>query len=188
LVELDGSVARKGFSGLVLFDDDEQGFRAFVASVEPRLRRALMAQYGPDRGREAAAEAFAFAWEHWSMVRQLTNPPGYLYRVGQSRTQDRKHRAVFDRPVDEESWVEPGLAPALAALSDQQRIAIFLVYGYDTAVSEVAQLLGLRKVTVHTHLRRGLASLRKSLKVETPGATTILRATVDRSAKGSDDA
>ena len=188
MVELDGSVTGKGFSGLVLFDDDEQGFRAFVASVEPPLRRALMAQHGPDRGREAAAEALAFAWEHWSMVRQLNNPSGYLYRVGQSRTQDRKHRPVFDRPVDEDSWVEPGLASALAALSDRQRIAIFLVYGYDAAVSEVADLLGLRKVTVHTHLRRGLASLRKSLKVETPGATTILSATVDRSAKGSDDA
>jgi DNA-directed RNA polymerase specialized sigma24 family protein len=173
---------------LILFDDDEQGFRAFVASVEPPLRRALMAQHGPDRGREAAAEALAFAWEHWSMVRLLANPPGYLYRVGQSRTQGRKHRPVFDRPVDESPWVEPGLVAAMASLSGQQRIAVFLVYGYDTAVAEVAELLGLRKATVHTHLRRGLASLRKSLSVEETGAMVMLRdQVVGRTARGPND-
>ncbi len=179
----------EGFSGLVLFDDDEQGFRAFVASVEPQLRRALMAQLGPERGRDAAAEALAFAWEHWSKVRQMTNPPGYLYRVGQSRTHSRKRRPAFDRPVDEDSWVEPGLAPALSALSHQQRITVFLVHGYDTPISEVAALLGLRKTTVNTHLRRGLASLRKSLKVETTEATILVHdEPLDRSEKRGDDA
>ena len=117
------------------FDNDEQGFRAFVAAVEPSLRRALMAQYGTDRGREAAMDALSFAWEHWSMVRQLRNPPGYLYRVAQSTTKSRKQRPVFDRPVEAEPWIEPGLPEAMAALSDQQRIAVFLVYVHDTEVS-----------------------------------------------------
>lgn len=32
------------------------GFAAWYREVEPRLRLALMAAYGPERGREAAAE------------------------------------------------------------------------------------------------------------------------------------
>jgi len=41
-------------------------FELFALDVEPRLRRALVAAYGSDRGREAAAEALAYAWEHWT--------------------------------------------------------------------------------------------------------------------------
>jgi DNA-directed RNA polymerase specialized sigma24 family protein len=44
------------------------GFPAFFAETEPRLRRALVAAYGPQRGREAAAEALAYAWQHWDRV------------------------------------------------------------------------------------------------------------------------
>ena len=44
-----------------------RGFGLSYASVEPRLRHALMAQYGPDRGHEAAAEALAFAWVSMAM-------------------------------------------------------------------------------------------------------------------------
>ncbi len=40
-------------------------FEAFVRDAEPRLRRALVAAYGPEQGRDAAAEALAYAWEHW---------------------------------------------------------------------------------------------------------------------------
>ena len=40
----------------------ERAFTAFVTQIEPRLRIALMAAYGTDRGRDAAAEALAYAW------------------------------------------------------------------------------------------------------------------------------
>ncbi len=33
------------------WSEGEDGFRAFVALTESRLRRGLMAAYGPDRGR-----------------------------------------------------------------------------------------------------------------------------------------
>jgi DNA-directed RNA polymerase specialized sigma24 family protein len=60
-------------------------FEAFVRNTEPRLRRALVAAYGPEQGRDAAAEALAYAWEHWDRLRQMANAPGYLFRVGQTR-------------------------------------------------------------------------------------------------------
>jgi hypothetical protein len=44
---------------------DGRSFEAFVADAEPRLRHALVAAYGFEEGRDAAAEALAYAWEHW---------------------------------------------------------------------------------------------------------------------------
>ena len=125
-----------------------------------------MAAYGSDRGREATAEALAVAWERWNEVRQMANPVGYLFRAGQSRTRSRKQRNLFARPEDAEAWVEPGLPKALGALPKRQRVVVYLVHAYGFSVHEVAGLLDVREVTVRTHLRRGLLSLRRSLKIE----------------------
>lgn len=77
--------------------EDDGEFRAFVLATEPRLRRALTAAYGTERGREATAEALALAWEKWPKVRAMKNPAGYLYRAGQSRTRTRRVRVLFER-------------------------------------------------------------------------------------------
>ncbi len=143
---------------------DEVEFGAFFAVGEPRLRRALVAAYGPDRGREAAAEALAFAWEHWGELRTMKNPIGYLYRVGQSRTRSRKTRAVFGRPESGEAWVEPGLGAALGRLSERQRVAVVLVHGFGWSLREVADLTGTARTTVQNHVERGLARLRAALE------------------------
>lgn len=138
-------------------------FSTFVAAVEPALRRALVARYGTERGREAAAEALAYAWEHWNEVSAMTNPSGYLYRVGQSRTRPRRQRVVFDRLPVEDVLIEPGLPSALAALSPRQRVAVVLVHGFGLTLREVADLTGLRVTTVQTHAERGLRRLRSAI-------------------------
>jgi hypothetical protein len=100
-------VSRPGASG----DEDDgrrnEEFTAFVAEHEPRLRRAFVAVYGGYRGREATAEALAYAWEHWNRLSGMENVPGYLYRVGQSRTKDRRAALAF-APVDKG---DPVLSP-----------------------------------------------------------------------------
>ncbi|MCP4959140.1 MAG: hypothetical protein GY925_07705 [Actinomycetia bacterium] len=58
--------------------------------AEPRLRRAFLGTVGVDRMPDAVSEALAFAWEHWDRVAVMGNPVGYLFRVGQSRTRNRK--------------------------------------------------------------------------------------------------
>ena len=149
-------------------DDAEERFRAFVAYAEPRLRRALVAAYGAERGREAVAEALAFAWEEWSRVAAMTNPTGYLFRVGQSRTRARKRPVVFpDATMTEAPWVEPGLVDAMRAMTERQRIAVVLVHGYQWSVREVAELTGLTRSTVQKHLDRGIGKLRAALGVDT---------------------
>jgi DNA-directed RNA polymerase specialized sigma24 family protein len=152
--------------GSVAVGVEQSEFQEFFVAHEPRLRRALVAAYGVDRGREAAAEALAYAWENWSRVRGMAHPAAYLYRVGQSRTRDRKARVVFEVPDRGEIWVEPALAPALARLTERQRVAVVLVFGFGWQLREVAELCGIRVTTVQNHLERGLARLRAALEVE----------------------
>jgi DNA-directed RNA polymerase specialized sigma24 family protein len=144
-------------------------FEEFFAVASPRLRRAFVAAYGSERGRDAAAEALGYAWEHWSRVRKMENPFGYLYRVGQSRTRPRRNTTtalVWDvRDHDDAYRVEPGLGPALASLSEQQRVAVVLVRGYGWALREVADLSGVTVSTVQTHVDRALGKLRAALEV-----------------------
>lgn len=142
-------------------------FEAFVRDAEPRLRRALVAAYGFEEGRDAAAEALAYAWEHWARLQDVTNLPGYLFRVAQSRTRGRRRRepALFDVPGWSEHRFEPGLPSALATLSERQRLAVVLVHGYGCTLREVSDLIGVKQTTVQNHLERGLTRLRTMLGV-----------------------
>jgi DNA-directed RNA polymerase specialized sigma24 family protein len=143
--------------------DDREAFRSFAVLAEPRLRRALIASLGPDRGLEATAEALAYAWENWTAVRSLANPVGYLYRVGRSRTRPPKRRYLFARAEAPEYWVEPGLSSALFSLPERQRVSVILVHAAGLTHQEAADLLGVSVSTVRTNIDRGLAKLRRKL-------------------------
>lgn len=147
-------------------DQQHRPFADFVNEVEPRLRRALVSRYGFDAGREATAHALAWAWEHWGDVDDMVNAAGYLYRVGCSNARPRRGRALFDASPHVIPEVEPALAPALARLSEHQRVAVVLTLAFDWTLAEVAELTGSSVSSVNTHRRRGLAKLRKSLGVE----------------------
>jgi RNA polymerase sigma-70 factor (ECF subfamily) len=138
-------------------------FEEFVTANEPRLRRAFVAAYGGERGREATAEALAYAWEYWPRISLMTNAAGYLYRVGQSRTRQRRATLQFDPPRGVESAFEPGLIPALKRLTANQRAAVVLIHGYGWTFREVADLTGIKVTTVQNHLERGLKKLRNDL-------------------------
>lgn len=143
-------------------------FVEFVTVHERRLRHALTAVLGPDLGRDATAEALAHAWEHWERVSTMESPGAYLFVVGRDRgrRQQRRRSAVLP-PMDGggEPWFEPGLPDALASLSETQRAVVLLVDGFDWTMAEVAEYLGISKSTVQTHHDRGLAKLRRRLKV-----------------------
>ena len=103
-------------------------FERFLVEVEPRLRRALVATYGPVDGREAAQDALSWAWEHWDRMADVRHPVAYLYRVGQSAV-----RRFGSRPLPADLLLEaavdfpdisPELWPALGRLSSQQRTIV----------------------------------------------------------------
>lgn len=144
-------------------------FEAFCRQYEPRLRRALAAAYGPAVGVDACAEAMAYLWQHRERVLAMSNPAGYLYRVGQSaaRRLRRPGPALFEpAPVPGVPEVEPRLVALLASLSESQRVCVVLVHAYGFTQQEVADILGVDHSTVRTHLARALARLRSDLEAD----------------------
>ena len=120
-----------------------------------------------DLARDATQEALVYAWSHWDKVRKLDNPGGYLYTLAKRwGWKHSKHSAplpevgVMDLPP-----TEPGLARALGRLSAMQRQSVYLVEGLGMTQQEVADLLGVGRTTVQTHLERALSHLREELGV-----------------------
>lgn len=141
-------------------------FADFVRQSEPRLRRALVATYGPIVGRDAAVDALSWAWEHWDRLAPMSNAVGYLYRVGQ--TAAARHRTEL-RPapravVADAPQPAPELASALQRLSEQQRAAVVLVHGYAMSQRDAADTLGVAVSTLREHLARGMTRLRDELE------------------------
>ena len=140
-------------------------FTAFVREVEPRLRRALGAALGVDRGMEATAEALAYGWEHWSRVEGLDNPAGYLYRVGKhyGMRLGRSPTSLPQPPQQTDRWIEPALPAALDGLSGKQRLTVLLIHSFQWTYAETAEVLGVSVGTVEKHMERGMRKLRKAL-------------------------
>ena len=143
-------------------------FTAFVRAAEPKLSYALAAAYGGQVGKEATADALAYAWEHWEQIRGMDNPSGYLYRVGQTCARKYHRRPPLFPPVEatELPQIEPGLPAALESLSEQQRVAVVLLHGMEWSEREVASLLEVDRSTVRRHRDRGLGKLRQALEVQ----------------------
>ena len=68
-------------------------------------------------------------------------------------------------PEHREPWIEPKLPVALERLSVKQRTAVVLVHCFGWSLSEAADLTGVGKSTLQTHLDRGMARLRAELEV-----------------------
>jgi RNA polymerase sigma factor (sigma-70 family) len=146
-------------------------FDQFAAMAGPRLRAGLVAAYGPEVGADATAEALAYAWEHWQRIREMANPAGYLYRVGQTAARRARRPQGFLPQPDTRDLpaFEPGLLPALEALSELQRSCVVMVHAFGWSQAEVAELLDISPSTVRTHLARGLTRLQQRLEVSPHG-------------------
>jgi RNA polymerase sigma factor (sigma-70 family) len=168
-------------------DEDEGSFERFLLEVERKLTVALVARYGGEVGREAAVEAFSWAWEHWDRLRVMGNPAGYLYRVGQTAARRRPaaarrlggpsladspsltaSRSLAASPSPDHADAIGGddrLPAALATLSLRQRQVAVLVHGYGFSHRETADLLGLSRSSVQNHAERGMTRLRRAMEV-----------------------
>ena len=145
---------------VVRSDGDREAFVSFARDLEPRLRRALAGCRGVQGAPDAVAEALAYAWEHWDRVSAMENPAGYLYRVGQSRTKARKE-GMLPAPADVGlPDIEPALVPALLALPETQRTAVWLVHACGWSYAECAAAMEVSVSAVGTHVSRALAALR----------------------------
>ena len=154
--------------------DRKSEFDRVVSPIAARVRRGLVAEFGVEIGSDVAAEAVAWAWEHLDRLAVMTNPAGYLYRVGQlaARRHLRWQRGRTPFPAGP-TWAtanvpefDEAMMSALRMLKSGQRVAVVLVHGYGFSYREVAELLGVSEAAVTNHLHRGLTKLRTILEEE----------------------
>lgn len=130
------------------------------SDLAPRLRAALTPLADPDSVDDAVGEAFAYLCANSERVMAMDNPGGYLYRVARSHLRDRRKTPELPPvPLSALPHVEPGLPDALAALSENQRVAVFLIAGMGWTAGEVASYMEMGESTVRTHYGRGLSKL-----------------------------
>ena len=144
------------------------GFERFFAEAEPLIRRAVVARFGAELGRDAAAESFAVCWRSWDRVSRMENPAGYAYRIAERwalRQIGPEAPGIIEPQLVEDSYHDHELARALADLSPRQREAVVLVEGLGMTHREAAELLGCARSTLQNHVERGLARLRQNLEV-----------------------
>lgn len=143
------------------------GYDEFVASHRRDLERVLIARYGIDVGLDSAAEALAFAWEHWDEVSEMDNPVGYLVRVGQSQARRRfrwRRTVQLPRHTSAPEDATTRLDDALLRLKDTHRQAVILVYCHRYSYEEAAEMLDIPVSTLRNHLNRGIARLRRHME------------------------
>jgi RNA polymerase sigma factor (sigma-70 family) len=126
-----------------------------------RLAYTLLANNA--EAEEIVQDSFVEVHRRWSEIRK---PGAYLRCAVVSRCrsalQRRKLRSPY--PVEQQVSAAGGeLWDVLTRLSDEQRLAVVLRYYGGYSASDIAAMLQMPAATVRSHLRRGLAALKKEL-------------------------
>lgn len=140
------------------------GVEEFLLDARPKLMRAFT-PLGADRADDALSASFEWALQHWDRLSAMSNPVGYLYRVGASRSVPP--RGPIDVPTPTEVGLpdfEPRLIPAMLRLPETQRTAVWLIHGCGWSYADAAGAMDIGESTVGTHVSRALAALRRELE------------------------
>lgn len=156
---------------------DEPGELAFddwYRRELPRVRQAMTLATGDAAlGEEAAAEAFALAIVHWSRVRTMDSPSGWVYttalnqvrRVWRRTLLEQRHiRRTRAEPVHQPELPDTAVWQAVADLAPRARTAVALRYIADLTEAEVAAAMNVSRGTVATTLSRARAQLATQLQ------------------------
>lgn len=142
----------------------------YATEFAPLLRVATVLVGSPTVAEDLVQDAFARLQQALADTRVVRNPGGYLRTsVVNGCRSHRRHVAVVARtalppPASADPATERGeLADLLDRLPWAQRAALVLRYHLDLTDDAIATALACRPATVRSHLRRGLAALRKEL-------------------------
>ena len=145
----------------------DRSIEDFISREGERVRRVLVAQYGPEVGEEAWADTAEYCWENWDRLQLMRNPAGYAYRVGRSsaRKYTRWNRRRVFNPHDFADVASEGtpmfeFLDRVSRLTPVQRSCLILVHGHGWTYREVAEILGLSETAVTNHVARGLQRAR----------------------------
>lgn len=164
---------------VIIDEENSVAAEAFIVANRPGLERALVARYGLSDGLDAASHAIEFCIAHWERLSTMSNPLGYLFRVGHThglrgvRSRRRLTELVTD-PVTTDQRADVDLQRALVRLSWEQRVAIVLVHAHGHTYADTARMMGMPVTTITNHVNRGLARLRRILepRVDNPKEQT----------------
>lgn len=154
--------------------DDDASFSQWYHRVHPRLRATLVAVSGnPDAALDAADEACIRAWQHWSRVRRMDSPDGWLYRTGvhvlkRTTSRARMERILLRRVGAADSVVEPDTSALLiwrmvADLPVRQRQAVALRHLGGLRDQEIADVMSITRGTVSATLHSAYGNLRRAV-------------------------
>lgn len=155
-------------------------FARWYESTADGLTRRVSAAVGDQLlGREAAAEAFARAYERWPRVSNMESPEGWVYRVAvnicrrswqqrmlESRALARMLPAAIGDVGDHH---HDDVYRACRRLPPRMRTAIRLRYWDDLTECQVADRMGISPGTVSALLSTGRSRLRRALGSDPTG-------------------
>lgn len=155
---------------------DERSFTSFYEQAHQDVAKGLSLAFAdPELGLEATDEAFTRAYQRWEQVATMTNPTGWVYRVGlnwgRSRLRrlllhDRRKTLLATRADYDARLVDVDLWRALSALPQLQRDVVVLRVVLDWTVDATAEVLGIAGGTVKSRLARAMATLRAELEAD----------------------
>jgi RNA polymerase sigma factor (sigma-70 family) len=119
---------------------------------------------------DVAAETLARAYVRWKRVGSLPYRDAWVLRVATNLAIDVARRRppstagqVYSEDVTDVVLLRAALVAALQSLSRRQREAVVLRYLTGLPEPDVAAALGISVGAAHSHIHRGLASLRGQL-------------------------
>lgn len=147
-------------------------FVDFYRETRTQVARGLGLTLGDrELAEEATDEAMTRAYQHWSKVRGLDNPAGWVYRVGLNWSRSvlrRRRRPERHAPgaafAELPELAEPTVVAALMTLSVEQRAVVVCRYLLGWSEADTATALGIRRGTAKSRTARALTQLRAQLQ------------------------
>lgn len=140
-----------------------------LSAIEAAFRMARAAGLDPDAAADVVQEASLRAWRHRAGRRGEFRP--WFLRIVWNEARRRRRpwwplsgTWSTERSIPFESGLRDELAGAFAHLNHRQRTALWLHYGEDLSVADVASALGLSSAAAKQLIHRGRERLRSVLR------------------------
>lgn len=162
-----------------LYDQRNRWISEFVELNADSAHRTAYRLLGDDeQARDAVQDSLVTVMRRWKDLRSADTAKAWFFRILVNDCISRQRKAkvrdsalriigrssVKTTELSEASDFSETVMPGLMRLPVKQRTAIVLRFADGRSVAEIAEVMGVSRETIKTHLKRGLARLRKNIK------------------------